>query len=253
MVVRAFDGTRREVTGEIEIEMQIGPCTFNIKFQVMDISSSYNCLLGRPWIHIAGAVPSTLHQKIKFVTEGQLVCISAKEDMIDAASSGASYVEADEKAMECSFRSLKFVNAVYVKEGAKIPMPKLSKVTHLGIKQVPGKGARVGKGLGKRLQGILRPIIMIQKKDRFGLGYKPNRQERQRFLEKKRQKRVASFLGKKAESMKMDIPPLSSSFLSAGFINPKMIQDDDEEMMVETFGSLSIDMVEVEDQETKDT
>ena len=56
-VVRAFDGTRREVTGEIEIEMQIGLCTFNIEFQVMDISPSYNCLLGRPWIHIAGAVP----------------------------------------------------------------------------------------------------------------------------------------------------------------------------------------------------
>ena len=31
-VVRAFDGTRREVTGEIEIEMQIGPCMFNFEF-----------------------------------------------------------------------------------------------------------------------------------------------------------------------------------------------------------------------------
>ena len=41
-IVRAFDGTRREVTREIEIEMQIGPCTFNIEFQVMDISPSYN-------------------------------------------------------------------------------------------------------------------------------------------------------------------------------------------------------------------
>ena len=69
-VVRAFDGTRREVIGEIEIEMQIGPCTFKVEFQVMDISPSYNCLLERPWIHIAGAVPSTLHQKIKYMTEG---------------------------------------------------------------------------------------------------------------------------------------------------------------------------------------
>ena len=60
-VVRAFDGTRREVTGEIEIEVQIGLCTFNVKFQVMDISPSYNCLLGKPWIHITGVVPSTLH------------------------------------------------------------------------------------------------------------------------------------------------------------------------------------------------
>ena len=116
----------------------------------MDISPSYNCLLGRPWIHIAGAVPSTLHQKIKFVTEGQLVCIATEEDTIATASSGAPYVKVDEKAMECSFRFLKFVNAMYVKERAKILMPKLSKVTHLGIKQVPGKGARAEKRLGKR-------------------------------------------------------------------------------------------------------
>ena len=76
------------MTGEIEIEMQIGPYTFNVEFQVIDISPSYNCLLGRPWIHIAGAVPSTLHQKIKFVTKGQLVCIAAEEDMIVATLSG---------------------------------------------------------------------------------------------------------------------------------------------------------------------
>ena len=106
-------------------------------------------------------VPSTLHQKIKFLMEGQLVCVSAEEDMITATSSGASYVEADKKAMKCSFRSLEFVNAMYVKEGAKIPTSKLSKVTYLGIKQMPDKRARVEKGLGKRLQGMLRPIAAI--------------------------------------------------------------------------------------------
>ena len=31
-VVRAFDGTRLEVTGEIKIEMQIGPCMFTVEF-----------------------------------------------------------------------------------------------------------------------------------------------------------------------------------------------------------------------------
>ena len=53
----------------------------------------------------------------------------------------------------------------------------------------------------------------------------------------------------------MDIPPVSFSFLSTGFINPEMIQGNEEEVMVdiaETFGSLSIDMVEVEDQEATD-
>ena len=86
-IVREFNGTKREVTGEIEIEVQIGSCTFNVEFQVMDISSSYICLLGKPWIHIAGAVPSTLHQKIKFVAKEQLVCITVEEDMIAATSS----------------------------------------------------------------------------------------------------------------------------------------------------------------------
>ena len=70
---------------------------------------------------------------------------------------------------------------------------------------------------------MLRPITVIQKKDRFGVGYKPNRQERQRFIEEKRQKRVVNFLEKEAESMKFDIPSLSSSFLSVGFINPEII------------------------------
>ena len=54
----------------------------------------------------------------------------------------------------------------------------------------------------------------------------------------------------------MDIPPLSFSFLFAGFINLETIQGNKEKVMVDiakTFGSLSIDMVEVEDQEVKDT
>ena len=182
--------------------------------------------------------------------------VSAEEDMIVATSSGMSYVEIDEKAMECSFRSLEFVNAMYVKEGAKIPVPKLSEVTHSGIRQVPGKGARVGKGLGKKIQGMLKPIVIIQKKDRFGVGYKPDRKERQRFMKEKRQSRIASFLGKEKDSARMNIPPLSSSFLSAGFINPDMIQGSEEEVMVNvarTFGSMSIDMVEFEDQEARST
>ena len=53
----------------------------------------------------------------------------------------------------------------------------------------------------------------------------------------------------------MDIPPLSFSFLFTGFINLEILQGNEEEVMVDrakTFESLSIDMVEVEDQEAKD-
>ncbi|KAH1247093.1 hypothetical protein GmHk_06G017059 [Glycine max] len=53
VVVHAFDDSRRE----------IGPHTCQVTFQVMDINLAYNYLLGRPWIHSVGVVPSTLHQK----------------------------------------------------------------------------------------------------------------------------------------------------------------------------------------------
>jgi len=73
MVVRAFDGSRREVVGEIELPVQVGPCTFEVVFQVMDILPTYSCLLGRPWIHFVGVMPSTLHQKLKFMVDNKLI------------------------------------------------------------------------------------------------------------------------------------------------------------------------------------
>ena len=88
---------------------------------------------------------------------------------------------------------------------------------------MPEKRARVGKGLGKRLQGMLRLIIVIQKKNRFGLEYKPDKRGKQRFTEEKREKRIASFLGKKEEDARMEIPPLSHTFRSTDFIIPEAI------------------------------
>ena len=71
--VRAYDSTRREVMGTLEIELLIGPTTFVAVFQVLRIPTSFNLLLGRPWIHRAGAIPSSLHQKVKFIHGGQVV------------------------------------------------------------------------------------------------------------------------------------------------------------------------------------
>ena len=113
----------------------------------MDITPSYNYLLGKPWIHMAGAVPSTLHQKIKFIIDGHLICVAAEEDMIIATTSTAPYVKANEKAKECYFRSLEFVNAIFVREGQKISVPQLSKTTRSGLEQVVEKGVRAGIGL----------------------------------------------------------------------------------------------------------
>ena len=82
MVVRAFDGSRSDVRGEIDLPIQIGPHTCQISFQVMDINPAYSCLLCRPWIHSVRVVPLMLHQKLKFVVEGQLVKVLEEEDIL---------------------------------------------------------------------------------------------------------------------------------------------------------------------------
>ena len=102
----------------------------------------------------------------------------------------------------------------------------------------------------------MRPIAIIQKKDRFRLGYKLDRRGRQRFVEEKKEKRISSFLGKEKENTKMEIPPLSYTFRSAGFINLGAIWSKAKEISLEVdeaFGSLSIDMVKVRDQEASNT
>ncbi|XP_075097991.1 uncharacterized protein LOC142175304 [Nicotiana tabacum] len=62
MNVKAFDGSQRATIGEINLDIQMGPTWFDDEFHVLDISTTYNLLLGRPWIYAVGAVASTLHQ-----------------------------------------------------------------------------------------------------------------------------------------------------------------------------------------------
>ncbi|KAI5384102.1 hypothetical protein KIW84_071207 [Lathyrus oleraceus] len=101
VVVKAFDGSRKTVIGELELPIKIGPSDFQITFQVMDIHLSYSCLLGRPWIHEVGAVTSTLHQKLKFVKNKKLVVIGGEKALLVSHLSSFSYIDAeDELAIE---------------------------------------------------------------------------------------------------------------------------------------------------------
>ena len=56
--------------GTLETELLIGPTVFVTVFQVLRIPTSFNLLLGRPWIHRARVIPSSLHQKVMFIHDG---------------------------------------------------------------------------------------------------------------------------------------------------------------------------------------
>ena len=52
--------------------MQIGSEVVEVDFIVVDAYSSYTAIVARPWLHTLGVVSSTLHQKIKYPSEGQI-------------------------------------------------------------------------------------------------------------------------------------------------------------------------------------
>ena len=73
--VKVYDNSRREVLGTLTLELTIGPMIKKVEFQVLNIASCFNVLLGQPWINHTEAIPSSLYQKVKFPQEGAIVTI----------------------------------------------------------------------------------------------------------------------------------------------------------------------------------
>ena len=83
------------VHGEVDIPVKVGSQTFASIFYVMDIRPSYSCLLGRPWIHRAEAVTSTLHQMLKYPLQGEIVTVRGEEEYMLSHLNSFRYVEMD--------------------------------------------------------------------------------------------------------------------------------------------------------------
>ncbi|XP_050914950.1 uncharacterized protein LOC127129883 [Lathyrus oleraceus] len=160
LVVRAFDGSKRAVFGEVELLVKIGPEVFKSVFCVMDIQSMYNCLLGRPWIHAVGAVTSTLHQKLKYILDGQVVTVCGEEDIFISQLSSFKYVEMDCEIFETpsqAFETVKVENSVFAEREKKSSIASYKQAV-----EVVKSGEAPSSG---------RVIDVAVKEDKFGIGY----------------------------------------------------------------------------------
>ena len=52
-----------------------------VDFIVVDAFSPYTAIMGRPWLHSLGVVFSTLHQKVKYPSGGQVLEIVRSQSM----------------------------------------------------------------------------------------------------------------------------------------------------------------------------
>ncbi|KAK4724408.1 hypothetical protein R3W88_027187 [Solanum pinnatisectum] len=97
---------QRGTLGAVNLDIQVGPTDFNVEFQVLDINTSYKLLLGRPFIHMAGVMSSTLHQLMKFIWMDQELVIYGE------GSHWNRYAPiVDDVSRGCDFYTVELVNA----------------------------------------------------------------------------------------------------------------------------------------------
>ena len=77
----AFDGTVVMPAGQVTLPVKVGGGKELIDFILVHSYSPYTAILGHLWIHSMGAVPSSLHQKVKFPTERGIAKIHGDQSM----------------------------------------------------------------------------------------------------------------------------------------------------------------------------
>ena len=111
MIIKAFNGTLRDVYGDIELAIGIGPMFFTVNFQVIKVDSLYNMLLGRPWVHVACVVASTFHRRLMFPSEDLLITIMAEEPLTIFKETYVPYISAN-AFPEATFHSFELVSVI---------------------------------------------------------------------------------------------------------------------------------------------
>ncbi|XP_055803394.1 uncharacterized protein LOC129872427 [Solanum dulcamara] len=166
--VRAFDGAQRSVIRQIHLTLQVGPKEFPILFQVMDVSSNYNLLLGRPWVHMAKAVPSTLHQCVKFEWGHAEVTVHGE---LNHPIYSVNSVPVTEELDGATFYNLEIMQAVRVDEKLELVGMKLSGAAKMVAAEMLKYGYQPKTGLGPRANGIVEPIQVKHQKGTTRLRY----------------------------------------------------------------------------------
>ncbi|XP_074278281.1 uncharacterized protein LOC141601873 [Silene latifolia] len=170
-MVRAFDGTVRRVSRLVTLSVNVGKVERKVNFQVIDVASSFNILLGRPWIHTAGAVSSTLHRKIKIPLKGEVVTINATP-IIVTGGDVTSEVQTDNTALEsCGFEVVNAIESTF--EAPNMNLYTGSRV----CKTIFKTGKYFGYSMYPRRENAFQLKSPVPKGTRYGLGYELNEED----------------------------------------------------------------------------
>jgi len=155
-----------------------------------------------------------LHQRLKFVVEGQLIIVSWEENILLSCPSSTPYVEAMEESLETAFQALEVVRNAYVESPAVQPCS--SGAALMVARIMLGHGYEPGMGLGWNNDGVASLVEFKENHGRFGLGYKPTRADLRRSALERRGKSMGQPQGPQVKGI--PLCPINESFISAGWM-----------------------------------
>ncbi|XP_070029113.1 uncharacterized protein [Nicotiana sylvestris] len=182
--------------------------------KVLDVVVSYNLLLGRHWIHVAKAIPSTLHQMVKFKWDRQEIAMHCEDNLCAHSDVVVPFIRVEDDKGPWVYQVFETVSVEKITEGKCVLIPK----------------------------GIIRPVSLPKNLGTFGLGFKPTAVDVKRYRN----------LKQRAWALPKPIPRLSRSFVNPDTRKrpvttiPSLVVDIDEEL-IKRFERLfdDVNMVEV--------
>ena len=209
ITIYGFDNHGQTAKGKIFLEIFIDYSVHSILFHVVNVPPTYNLLLGRPWIHNTNAVPSTLHQCIKWSKGGMITTVLGEDPeqrlaqpMIPRPSfttdipsiRGIEEVSLEENSgiiqmteqPEHTVAATRWGGPQFFKIGGRIdystlkghPLFSQFMKAKKGFDLLVKHGYQPFQGLGKNEDGRLEPVIPQHCPKRAGLGFNGRRSQK---------------------------------------------------------------------------
>ncbi|XP_012837904.1 PREDICTED: uncharacterized protein LOC105958447 [Erythranthe guttata] len=87
LTIQGFNQEGQRAIGMVRLDLTIEELAASTLFHVIDERTSYHLLLGWPWLHENGIVPSTLHQCFKYLRNGEMMKVDANAKPFTEAES----------------------------------------------------------------------------------------------------------------------------------------------------------------------
>ncbi|XP_034899372.1 uncharacterized protein [Populus alba] len=198
MMARAYDGSPRQVIGTIKVGLIMGPQVFLVTLQVMDNHPSYSMLLGRLWIHSAGAFTPSLRQCLKYIANGVLVIVKAEETISMVRNVAVPFIEAKDYK-DGNLYAFEVVNTEWMPENTVVRKPEISEATKMAANNFLKHKIPFPYDIEKGRLEWMDIIKLKVAEQRFGLGYKSKRRITSELLVQEQRR---EWLGLKEGSLK---------------------------------------------------